>query len=159
MPKSWIRIGTCYLRPDQFLDHLMVIKSVRAFPLLSYCHKSIWAVKTVRHIFACAWLHTNIFDCLHIFDSLFMLPLEKLKPLWAKLAIMGEVQWWRATLRTGRGERRFSIVWIMQQDHLGGHNPALQTLYPPLPYIFWTVWTWGFTRWHPKYTIPIQKFE
>ena len=73
MPKCWIRIGTCYLRPDQFLDHLMVIKSVRAFPLLSYCHKSIWAVKTVRHIFACAWLHTNIFDCLHIFDSLFML--------------------------------------------------------------------------------------
>ena len=36
---------------------------------------------------------------------------------------------------------------------------ALKTPYPPLPYIFWTVWTWGFTRWHPKYTIPIQKFE
>ena len=33
-------------------------------------------------------------------------------------------------------------------------NLALKT---PLPYIFWTVWTWGFTRWHP--TIPIQKFE
>ena len=30
--------------------------------------------------------------------------------------------------------------------------------YPPLPHIFWTAWTWGFTRrWHLKYTIHIQK--
>ena len=35
-------------------------------------------------------------------------------------------------------------------------NSALKTPYPPLPYIFWTVWTWGFTRYHLKYTIPIQ---
>ena len=34
---------------------------------------------------------------------------------------------------------------------------AWSTLYPPLPHIFWTAWTWGFTRRHLKYTIPIQK--
>ena len=38
-----------------------------------------------------------------------------------------------------------------------GCNSALNTLYPPLPYIFWTSWTWGFTRYHLKYTIPIKK--
>ena len=41
----------------------------------------------------------------------------------------------------------------------GIKNAFLNTLYPPLPHIFWTVWIWGFTRWHPKYTIPIQKIE
>ena len=25
------------------------------------------------------------------------------------------------------------------------HNQAFLTPYPPLPYIFWTLWTWGFT--------------
>ena len=25
-------------------------------------------------------------------------------------------------------------------------NTALKTFCPPLPYIFWTLWTWGFTR-------------
>ena len=43
--------------------------------------------------------------------------------------------------------------------NFGRRNSALQTPHPPLPYIFSTVWTWGFTRWYPKYTIPIQKFE
>ena len=38
-------------------------------------------------------------------------------------------------------------------------NLALKTSYPPLPYIIWSVWTRGFTRYHPKYTIPIQKIE
>ena len=38
-------------------------------------------------------------------------------------------------------------------------NLGFKTLNPPLPYIFWTVWIWGFTRYHPKYTIPIQKIE
>ena len=38
-------------------------------------------------------------------------------------------------------------------------NSAENNPYHPLPYIFWTVWTWGFTRWYPKHTIPIQKFE
>ena len=38
-------------------------------------------------------------------------------------------------------------------------NLALKTPYPPLPYIFWTVWTWGFTRYHLLYTIPFQKLS
>ena len=27
----------------------------------------------------------------------------------------------------------------------GAHNQALLSPYPPLPYLFWTLWTWGFT--------------
>ena len=46
--------------------------------------------------------------------------------------------------------------WAIQVGWVGQFT---KTLNPPLPYIFWSVWTWGFTRWHPKYTIPIQKFE
>ena len=38
-------------------------------------------------------------------------------------------------------------------------NLAWNTLYPPLPHIFWTAWTWGFIRRHLKYTIPIQKLS
>ena len=38
-------------------------------------------------------------------------------------------------------------------------NSALNTPYPPLPYIFWTLWTWGFTRYHLTYTIPVKKIE
>ena len=30
---------------------------------------------------------------------------------------------------------------------------------PPLPYIFWTVQTWGFTRYHLFISHPFQKFE
>ena len=37
---------------------------------------------------------------------------------------------------------------------LTASNSALNTRYPPLPYIFWTLWTWGFTRYHLTYTIP-----
>ena len=33
-------------------------------------------------------------------------------------------------------------------------NSALNTPYPPLPYIIWTLWTWGFNRYHQMYTIP-----
>ena len=36
-------------------------------------------------------------------------------------------------------------------------NSASKTSYPLLPYIFWTLWTWGFTKKHAKHTIPIQK--
>ena len=36
-------------------------------------------------------------------------------------------------------------------------NSALKTPYPPLPYIIWTLWTWGFTRYHVLYTIPFSK--
>ena len=42
---------------------------------------------------------------------------------------------------------------------LTASNSALNTRYPPLPYIFWTLWTWGFTRYHLMYTTPIQKIE
>ena len=38
------------------------------------------------------------------------------------------------------------------------HNLALKTPYPPFPYIFWTLWTWGFTRYHLMYTIPIKNW-
>ena len=40
-----------------------------------------------------------------------------------------------------------------------GRNSTLKTPYPPLPYIFWTVWTGGVTRYQLKYTIPIKKNE
>ena len=40
-----------------------------------------------------------------------------------------------------------------------GRNSALKTPYPPLPNIFWTLWTWGFTRYHLMYSIPIEKIE
>ena len=39
------------------------------------------------------------------------------------------------------------------------HNSALKTPYPPLPYIIWTAWTWGFTTYHKAYTIPIKKLR
>ena len=42
---------------------------------------------------------------------------------------------------------------------LGGRNSALQALYSPWPYIFWTLWTWGITRYHPICAIPMQKME
>ena len=38
-----------------------------------------------------------------------------------------------------------------------GHNSALKTPYPPLPYIFWKLWTCSFTWNHPIYDIPIQR--
>jgi len=38
-------------------------------------------------------------------------------------------------------------------------NSALQTLYPPLPYIFWKLGTCSFTWYHPIYVIPIEKIE
>ena len=36
-------------------------------------------------------------------------------------------------------------------------NSALKPPYTPSSYIFWPVWTWGFTTYHNKYTIPIKK--
>ena len=36
---------------------------------------------------------------------------------------------------------------------------GLKPLYPPLPHIFWTTWTWGFTRYHLKFTIPIKTWS
>ena len=38
-------------------------------------------------------------------------------------------------------------------------NSTLNTLYPPLPYICWALWTWVFTRYHLIDTIPIQKLR
>ena len=38
-----------------------------------------------------------------------------------------------------------------------GRNSALKTPYPPLPYIFWKLWTCSFTWNHPIYDIPIQR--
>ena len=40
-----------------------------------------------------------------------------------------------------------------------GRNSALKTPYPPLPYIFWKLWTCSFTWYHPIYDIPIQKID
>ena len=40
-----------------------------------------------------------------------------------------------------------------------GRNSALKTPYPPLPYIFWKLWTCSFTWNHPIYDIPIQKID
>ena len=39
----------------------------------------------------------------------------------------------------------------------GQLRPAVKTPYTPFPYKFWAVWTWGFTTYHKKYTIPIKK--
>ena len=56
--------------------------------------------------------------------------------------------------------KRFASRQTLKQGSTSAaRNSALNTPYPPLPYIFWTAWTWGFTRYHPKYTIPIQKIE
>ena len=38
-------------------------------------------------------------------------------------------------------------------------NQALLTTYPPLPYIFWKLWTCSFTWYHPIKDIPIQKID
>ena len=40
-----------------------------------------------------------------------------------------------------------------------GCKSALKTLYPPLPYIFWKLWTCSFTRYRPIYVIPMEKIE
>ena len=40
---------------------------------------------------------------------------------------------------------------------LAALNSALKTPYSPLPYIFWILWTWGITRYHLIYTIPVKK--
>ena len=46
---------------------------------------------------------------------------------------------------------------------LAAINSTFNTLYPLLPYIFWTLWTWGFIKCHIKYNImlniPIKKIE
>ena len=42
---------------------------------------------------------------------------------------------------------KFASRQILKQGSTSAaRNSALKTPHPPLPYIFWTVWTWGFTR-------------
>ena len=48
---------------------------------------------------------------------------------------------------------------LKQGSTSAGCKSALKTLYPPLPYIFWKLWTCSFTWYHPIYVIPIEKIE
>lgn len=48
---------------------------------------------------------------------------------------------------------------LKRRSTLAAPNSALNTLYPPLQYIFWTFWTWELVRYHLMCNIPIKKIE
>ena len=49
------------------------------------------------------------------------------------------------------------VIFFRRGSTSAALNSALNILFSPLTYIFWTAFTWGFTRYHLKYTIPNEK--
>ena len=77
-----------------------------------------------------------------------------------KLIFFGETLCLRK-FSTGKFFRASTLESLRTQDSEKREKPCRNTTskipYSPLPYISWTLWTWGFTWHHPIYGIPFKK--